>query len=201
MARNKGQKKGRPTGQKGKKANKTSNRVDTPSSNSESSNTDKVKTTNRAQDWGLVDRLDWLKRRSNQQAQKIDGTATADHASGVRNVKAKNPSRAQHWDSDNVFAPSAIRQHEWKLEQHYAAYKTDATAPKCGSASNGVNSLATTRLPPYPVVSLSANDKRSSITNKSKPRMAPSGNCQCFLRPWLSPRVVAGDSELINLFR
>ncbi|EKJ74519.1 hypothetical protein FPSE_05269 [Fusarium pseudograminearum CS3096] len=106
-----GRKNRRWTRKRGKKAKTPSNKTTTECSRS---NTDSVKPANASHEMGA---------------------GTPDHTTVSRKVRAKDPNRAQYWDANTVFAPSAIRQQLWKLQQHYAPQETDAAA----GASNSVN--------------------------------------------------------------
>lgn len=87
----KGRRNRRPTRKIGKKAEKPSNTTTTERSRS---NTDYAKPANASHEMDV---------------------GTPDHTTVSRKVRAKNPNRAQHWDANTVFVPSAIRQQLWKL--------------------------------------------------------------------------------------
>ncbi|UZP39463.1 hypothetical protein NXS19_007279 [Fusarium pseudograminearum] len=77
----------------------------------------------------------WTRKRGKKAKTPSNKTTTECSRSNTDSVRAKDPNRAQYWDANTVFAPSAIRQQLWKLQQHYAPQETDAAA----GASNSVN--------------------------------------------------------------
>ncbi|OBS25334.1 hypothetical protein FPOA_05867 [Fusarium poae] len=56
--------------------------------------------------------------RTNNETQATGATAnTKNQAAVIKNVKRKDPNRAQYWDPNTVFAPKALRHYTWLKQQ------------------------------------------------------------------------------------